>query len=74
MKAKSKNSINVYIDEKGQVHSIAFAIKKALDLQLSTLEERVTNLFEFSFIEEDGTSLISRQEVLEEISKMRGKA
>lgn len=44
MKAKNSNSMNVYIDEKGQVHSISFATKKAVAEHRSTLREKVKGM------------------------------
>ena len=44
MKAKNPNSMNVYIDEKGQLHSISFAIKKAVKSHLTELESEIKKL------------------------------
>jgi hypothetical protein len=43
MKAKNPCSMNVYIDEKGQIHTISYAINKALANQRKAKKEENEN-------------------------------
>ena len=81
MKAKNHNSMNVYIDEKGQIHTISYAINKALATQRKAILEEVRSVIKNErFIEclDDILDLGSngidpKEELLKKLSLLEGK-